>query len=356
MRVPGAKSCLEVLEVLGEPVNGDERKRAWFCGGLPGGRCCHDRSRCGSGRRRSCACGCRVSIVEIRSSEAVIHRVGAVSLEKFGEPSGPAFVSPKRTGSDFRRIQLSAFSGTGPRHRLTVSGARSLRSEGLAAEGPPGWTNGWDRLLLGDSPGSPTIYAFTDAGGVGTSEIHSRLERLAQGLSSAGMLHGPPLRLVAVAVFPNGLGSIPPRTITGLTPSFYTGLRPVTWADATPSGRLHRGRWRSEGADEVEAALDPHSDPEVLDSDGIAVLERDNAQRSEAFYGLMRSRQPMVTYGLLVINVAIFLWMYRYGGPGVTRHCVTSARSHPGSSSRASGGGYAAPYFSMPALSTSYST
>jgi membrane associated rhomboid family serine protease len=145
--------------------------------------------------------------------------------------------------------------------------------------------------------------------------MKGRLDRLAAGLAATGMLHGPPLRLVAIAVFPHGMNGVRPRSFTGLTPNYYAGLRPKTWAADLADGRLHRGRLNAEGASDVASALVAGGPAEVLDPSGVAVLERENAQRAAAFYRLMQRRVPIVTYILVAANVAIFLLGYLYGAP-----------------------------------------
>ena len=45
------------------------------------------------------------------------------------------------------------------------------------------------------------------------------------------------------------------------------------------------------------------------------MLQRESLQRMQAFYTLMQGRQPIVTYGLIALNVAIYLLLYTRGGP-----------------------------------------
>lgn len=200
-------------------------------------------------------------------------------------------------------------------HGLTAAGAQSLEVPALASQGPNGWTDSWDRILLSDSPGAPTVFAFTDATGSSSSSLRARINSLASGLSELGMLHGPPLRLVTIAVFPGGMGQSRPRSITGITPDYLPGLRPVTWAADLSGRKLYRGRAGSSDARAIEAALGDALQGEVVDARGIAVLEQENARRSHAFYALMRGRKPVVTAGLIAVNVAVFALMYFNGSP-----------------------------------------
>lgn len=200
-------------------------------------------------------------------------------------------------------------------HLLTVAGARTVALETMGGGAPPGWTDGWDRVLVSDDGGSASVYAFTDAQHVSTGELVQRVDTLVAGLAALGMLHGPPLRLVVIAVFPQGLGTGRPRAVTGITPRYLPGLRPSVWAADLQTGTLHRGRLSREGAHLIAAALRPASPEETVDTARLDRLERENADRTAAFYRLMRSRPPVVSYTLLSVNILMFALMYLHGSP-----------------------------------------
>jgi membrane associated rhomboid family serine protease len=217
-----------------------------------------------------------------------------------------------RHTEDYQRFLVGATAA------LARAGAQVL----LGAELPEGhrpadWVEGWDRVLASNQPGSRRVYAFTDGQGLEAGELRERVSRLADGVASAGYLRGLPLRVVAVIVYPAGLGTLSPRTVTRLTPrTFHPGLRPSTWAVDLPARRAHTpGLLKPQEARQLERVAAAAGEGEVIDQSGIAVLEQEHARRNLAFYQLMRARQPYVTYALIAINVAIYALLNVNGGP-----------------------------------------
>jgi membrane associated rhomboid family serine protease len=197
---------------------------------------------------------------------------------------------------------------------LIAQGAHQLLASSEAPGTPP-WAAGWDRILLNEGPGTRSLFAFTRLDG--STPFQDRLDSLAEGVARAGVLRGLPVNLVAVAVAPHGADGRTRRTVTRAAPrTFYSGLRPIPIlvdlaTSAVSGGRLRRGPER----EVLQAALDPARDGVVLDADGVSQLQRESARRTQAFYALMQGRQPIVTYALIAINVALYLLLYTRGGP-----------------------------------------
>lgn len=188
---------------------------------------------------------------------------------------------------------------------LASIGAFSLAKPFVGVPAPP-WTAGWDLVMALDGPGGSTIYAFTCAEG----DLRSRTDALARGLSDAGLLSGPPLTLVTVPVItesPDG-GR---RSVSRAGPSvYYPGLRPRVWVADLPAGRIRVGlRPGAEGSDLLTRAI----------RGDMAGLARHDAARHtrqlDAFRMIVGGRQPIVTYVLIGVNVAMFLLLYTSGGP-----------------------------------------
>lgn len=215
---------------------------------------------------------------------------------------------------------------------LGAAGARVLLSTEHGQMQAPDWARDWDRILLIDNPGQPQVIALTDGSTVDPSVIRDRIDRLSVGLHGAGLMSGPTLRLISVvAVSPGVLASSAQKDgqrFLGLAPTtYYSGLRPTTWvaelpADSTSTG----GRLRAPGKDSEEksllrAALSPD---ENLDLARIAHLQSTHRQRTAAFYELMRGRPPLVTWGLIAANVAVFAGLYINGINSSDQSHVTS--------------------------------
>jgi membrane associated rhomboid family serine protease len=177
------------------------------------------------------------------------------------------------------------------------------------------WFSGWDAILINEGPGTRSVYAFTRLNGGASFQEH--LDRLAESVARSGILGGAPLNLVAIAVAPSGVDTRTRRTVTGAAPrTYFAGLRPSTVLVDLRQGEVFTPRF-GRGAERatLRAAIDQASEGVVLDAQGVSQLQRESVQRTQAFYALMQGRQPIVTYGLIVINVALFLLLYTKGGP-----------------------------------------
>jgi membrane associated rhomboid family serine protease len=202
---------------------------------------------------------------------------------------------------------------------LVSRGAQILLSPTQPAALRPAWSHWWNQVLLLNAPGTARLYAFTCADGARPEDLRGRLDQLAHGLSARGVLSGAPVQLVAVFVFVHGVDRRRGRRVTGLTPSqYYPGLRPAAWAVDLPAGSVQTGAWLTtpEDAELLRGVLQADGGQQVADPADLASLQHTYAQRTEAFYRLMRGRQPLVTYALILINVGLFLLLYGSGGPG----------------------------------------
>lgn len=188
---------------------------------------------------------------------------------------------------------------------LGADGAQTLLPPAINREAPP-WAAGWDSVLLSDAPGAQTLYAFTSGGGVSRDELQSRLNRLAQGIANSGMLRGAPMGLVAIIAQDGTADAQNQRKLIGLTPTaFYTGLRPTTWVVDLPAQRVYTpGVRRPDIASALEATLGPSGS--AIEPHRIDALRRTQVARNQAFYDLMRGRQPLVTYALIGVNLLVF--------------------------------------------------
>lgn len=183
-------------------------------------------------------------------------------------------------------------------------GAFPVARVGVAA-GPP-WASGWDLVMALDAPGGSTIYALTPVG----HGLRTKVDSLAKGLSDSGLISGAPLTLVIVPVITSDGESR--RVLSGRSdPSvYYPGLHPRTWVADLPAGRLRAGfRPGAEGSNVLTRAVQG-------DISGLARADSGKQSRqADAFRTLVGGRQPLVTYALIVINVALFLLVYTRGGP-----------------------------------------
>ncbi len=196
---------------------------------------------------------------------------------------------------------------------LSAEGAQTLLPPPINREAPS-WAADWDSVLLSDAPGAQTLYAFTSGGEASRDELQSRLNRLAQGIANSGMLGGAPMSLVAIIALEGSAEVQNQRKLTGLTPAaFYTGLRPTTWVADLAAQRVYApGLRRPDIASTLEATLGPSGS--TIEPHRIDALRRTQVERNQAFYELMRGRQPLVTYALIAINLLVFGFESANGG------------------------------------------
>jgi membrane associated rhomboid family serine protease len=154
-----------------------------------------------------------------------------------------------------------------------------------------------------DAPGGSIVYALTAA----SPDLRGRVDVLAKGLSESGLLSGAPLTLVIVPTVLNG----EKVSAAGAGPSvYYPGLRPRVWVADLSDGRLRTGmRPGAEGSDLIARAVGG-------DITGLTRHDPDRHVRQlDAFRMVVGGRQPVITYALIAVNVALFLLLYTRGGP-----------------------------------------
>lgn len=189
-------------------------------------------------------------------------------------------------------------------------------AEGLAAGDArpivgPAWVDGWDAVLLQEVPGAVEVYAIGAAGN--PEEMQGRIDRLADGLVSA--LPAVPLHLIVVLAAGDAA-----RRLTRLGPrTYHQTLRPQTWVADLATGTVHAPRLgRADGFAAIQAAVRGQTAPPT----------RAPGQMQD-FRLLMRERQPLLTYGLIALNIVIFLLLYTRGGPGSTGALVAFGAIQP---------------------------
>jgi hypothetical protein len=128
------------------------------------------------------------------------------------------------------------------------------------------------------------------------------------------MLRGAPMSLVAIVAQDGSAEVQNQRKLTGLTPTaFYTGLRPTTWVADLAAQRVHTpGLRRPDIASTLEATLGASGS--TIEPHRIDALRRTQVARNQAFYELMRGRQPLATYALIAINLVVFAFESANGG------------------------------------------
>lgn len=168
--------------------------------------------------------------------------------------------------------------------------------------------------MFSNVPGQAAVYAFIDGDRLDKAGLRAHVDALADGISRSGMVQGAQLRLVTVTVFSREGGPLSARDARRTAPStFYAGLRPAAWTVDLRSGKVDAGRIvRPEGVDVLQTALQGNG---TLDVESIERMQVAAANRTAAFYSLMKGRQPYVTYGLIAVNVLIFCLLYLNGGP-----------------------------------------
>lgn len=190
---------------------------------------------------------------------------------------------------------------------LRAEGARVLFDRSAGPEAPA-WLIAWDAVLVNETPGAAALSAFTSGDRSDISGLQRHVDALAAGLADLGILRGAPIGLNVVVTFANTPSPAFSRAATHLVPhAFFPGLRPRAYvvdleSDVVLGSRGTTLRSVLEGAVRNPSGADP---------DPVEVERRQQAHRARTsqFYELMRGRQPLVTYGLVLINVVIFLVM-----------------------------------------------
>jgi membrane associated rhomboid family serine protease len=181
------------------------------------------------------------------------------------------------------------------------------------------WPIGWDQTLLLQEPGLTTIYSFTRADSSDPREVRARVDALARSLADRGILTGSPMRLVTIAAFQGGLDQSAGRSVSRLAPStYYSGLKPSTWAVDLQSGRVYTPGFLGapDGSDVIRQSADAASGGATPMPSEVEAARQRQSERLGAFFSLVQGRRPIVTYALIAINVLIFALLYKYGGAG----------------------------------------
>jgi membrane associated rhomboid family serine protease len=197
-------------------------------------------------------------------------------------------------------------------HELQAEGARVLfdRAAGTPA---PDWLAAWDEVLVNETPGAAALYAFVSGDGIDARILQQFVDGLTSGLADFGVFRGPPVSLNVVVTFTASPDPAARRSATHLVPrAFFPGLRPHSYAVDLSANAISGGR-SSSVREILERALRsstvPGLDPVELEQRRIV-----HTSRTSQFYDLMRGRQPVVTYGLVLVNVVIFLLMVGSSG------------------------------------------
>jgi membrane associated rhomboid family serine protease len=214
--------------------------------------------------------------------------------------------SPVITDVRYETVIVAASS------RLQALGARLLVATDLGASAPP-WAAGWDRVLAEDAPGGGTIYAFTRGDGADADSLQRRVDGLASGLGQAGFSGPVPVSVVFIIVFTGPVPAALLRRAARMVPRAYVpGIRPRSAVMDMASSEV-RGLRGSAARQVLEQALHAPPGGTVPDFEVEAGRQR-SLTHTRQFYDLMRGRQPVVTFGLVAVNVAVFIAMLVAGG------------------------------------------
>lgn len=197
-------------------------------------------------------------------------------------------------------------------HELQAEGARVLFDRAIGARGPE-WLGAWDEVLLNETPGAAALYAFISGDGTDVQNLQRRLDDLTAGLADLGVFRGAPIALNVAVTFTTTPDAALRRATSHLIPkAFFPGLRPRSYAVDLRSNEVSGGRGSTfreilDGA--LRASPGLPFDPFQMEQRRVL-----HASRTSQFYDLMRGRQPVVTYALVLLNVLIFLVMVATSG------------------------------------------
>lgn len=199
---------------------------------------------------------------------------------------------------------------------LASVGAIPLLSPDQIPASPDGLI-GWDQILLADVPGQSTLFAFTRAPAALTV-LQERVDALTGRLATMNFFRGQPINLLFIVASDNAADERTRRAMAKVVPAaYYAGLRPSVWvADLDSHGFIRGTRGGAiPGADALEEAIRSPVSVGGLDVIQAGVVRDRQTERSRAFYELMQGRQPIVTYGLVLVNVVVYLVELANGGP-----------------------------------------
>ncbi len=197
-------------------------------------------------------------------------------------------------------------------YELGADGGRSLVPAERVGTLPP-WAAAWSDVILMDTPGAPSIVAFTRGDGTTTDELQTRVDRLVAGLADAGVFRGSPIGLHVVTVFADSPSALTAKHAGKLVPAaFIPGLRPHSYVADLTGGTL-TGR----GSEVIRATLQRALRAEGEPARDIAQFEARrlaSRERVSSFYALMQGRRPYATYALVATNVLVFALTVWSGG------------------------------------------
>jgi membrane associated rhomboid family serine protease len=192
-------------------------------------------------------------------------------------------------------------------YELRSEGSRVLFDRAIGGDGPA-WLGSWDEILVNETPGAAALSAFTSGDRVDARGLQQRVDSLAAGLADLGVFRGAPLALNVVVTFTESPDPRVRKAASHLVPrAFFPGLRPRSYAVDLATKDVTGGRGTALRGLLEGALLSTAQTP--LDAVDLEQRQRAHNARTAQFYDLMRGRQPLVTYGLILLNVLIFVVM-----------------------------------------------
>jgi membrane associated rhomboid family serine protease len=192
-------------------------------------------------------------------------------------------------------------------YELRAEGARVLFDRAVGANAPE-WLAPWEEILVNETPGAAALSAFTSGDRADARDLQQQVDGLAAGLADLGLFRGAPIALHVIVTFSDAPDPGLRKAASHLVPrAFFPGLRPRSYAVDLAANAVTGGRGTALRA-VLEGALRPAS---RTPRDAVEMEQRQRAHnaRTNQFYELMRGRQPVVTFALVLVNVLIFLLM-----------------------------------------------
>jgi membrane associated rhomboid family serine protease len=203
--------------------------------------------------------------------------------------------------------------------QFMVAASYELRAEGshvlferAAGAAVPDWLASWDEILINETPGAAALSAFTTGDGSDARVLQERVDGLAAGLADLGVFRGPPIALNVIVSFEEPPLPSLRKAASHLVPrAYFPGLRPRSYVVDLSTNGVAGGRGTALRTVLEHALLSKSSSRNAAD-----VEQRQRAHRANTsqFYELMRGRQPIVTYSLVIVNVVIFVLMLSSSG------------------------------------------
>lgn len=185
-------------------------------------------------------------------------------------------------------------------------GAHTMFEDGK----PAGLFDEWDDIVFRGGAAGASLFAFTQLTKADGEELQQRVSRLAD--FCAGRNWGPrALDMVVIAAMVDPVDAGRARSLTSVRPSqFHSRIRPSTWIVSLSDQRLETGRAlrAPAGKEQIQMALSGT----MVDPAQSARLQEGFVKQQAGFYSYLRGRRPIVTYSLIAINVAAFLFSNYY--------------------------------------------